>query len=533
MGTVAGVEARDRDGTKSMSLGERGRRTREFIRATSLFARTVYTELKSAGYSRDDVLAFVNELMALLSKDLRSGSIDPPSVFDPEAGTLDKDTIHEILDFELKRARRDRRSQDLVLVSLDVLVPDWMPGPVRTECHDLLARELASRLRAKDSLGRLGPGRYLILLPQSKEGVVPALKRRIKALLLEMDGQLPDGLRVELRWVRVDSRSSTSLRLLQDCLSKEPENLCAVAKESKDESGRRIGRALPQRDREVVLALGGGAARAVSHAGVLKSVSRARLKMVGIAGCSGGALVGAMYARGVSPDEIVERFTQFSSTKMYRAMRRAFATFLRDSRRSRRRVRDQFLGESSLPFYSESKVAAVPQDLLEHFVEYFVGPDCDMSSLPIPLAVAATDLVDGGPIVLSHGSLHAALSAATAVPGLFPLQRRGDRLLADGSALCEIPIGAAHVLGAAAPVLAIHLEHPSHTVERYRSSAEIVSRIGTLIHRELLREQLRLAKYLISIPVQDIGWLEFHRAEECARVGERVATQWLGDWFSS
>jgi predicted acylesterase/phospholipase RssA len=82
-------------------------------------------------------------------------------------------------------------------------------------------------------------------------------------------------------------------------------------------------------------------------------------------------------------------------------------------------------------------------------------------------------------------------------------------------------------------VLAIHLEHPSHTVERYRSSAEIVSRIGTLIHRELLREQLRLAKYLISIPVQDIGWLEFHRAEECARIGERVATQWLGDWFSS
>jgi NTE family protein len=496
------------------------------VRATGQFARTVFAELTRAGYRHEDVLRFVNELMALLSEEVRSKAAaeEPPGVFDAEAGVLDRATILEVLDFELKRASKERRMPPVTVLGIDVVIPSWVASPVRAEVHGLLARGVYQRLRSSDAVGKLGPERYLVVLPESKQGVVAALRERLKTLLCELDA-VPDQMALRLRWVRDEDRRASAAGLVADCFSRPAEGISRATSSYAGASADAAGAARAERDGldSVVLCLGGGAARAASHAGVFAALEERGVAVAGIAGASGGAIVGAMRATGMPPEEIIARFSGFSKTRVYRAMRRAYATFLRDSRRQGRRARERVLGESSLPFYSEAKLAAVPQELFEEFIEYFVGPDRDLSALPVPMAVAATDLVEGRSIVLSHGSLHVALKASSAVPGLFPLQKLEQGYLADGAAVAEVPIGAAHVLGLAAPVVAVHLEHPRERVTSYRSSAEVVSRMSGLIHRELVNEQLGRARFLMSVPVQEIGWLEFDRAQESAAVGKRAA----------
>ena len=67
---------------------------------------------------------------------------------------------------------------------------------------------------------------------------------------------------------------------------------------SSDEGRPRIG-----------LVLSGGAARGVAHIGVLKALEKLHVPVDYIAGTSMGAIVGGLYASGMSPDEIEHWFT--------------------------------------------------------------------------------------------------------------------------------------------------------------------------------------------------------------------------------
>jgi len=70
-------------------------------RATTQFARTVYTELRRAGHGKGDVVRFINELMDMLSKDTEQVPAAPDLV-EPEAGSPGSDTMHDIVEFELR-----------------------------------------------------------------------------------------------------------------------------------------------------------------------------------------------------------------------------------------------------------------------------------------------------------------------------------------------------------------------------------------------------------------------------------------------
>ncbi len=71
--------------------------------------------------------------------------------------------------------------------------------------------------------------------------------------------------------------------------------------------GRRPGAPqpfLPKEPLRIGLALGGGFARGIAHAGVLKVLEQNQVPIDVIAGVSAGAIVAAAYASGASPEEI-------------------------------------------------------------------------------------------------------------------------------------------------------------------------------------------------------------------------------------
>ena len=65
--------------------------------------------------------------------------------------------------------------------------------------------------------------------------------------------------------------------------------------------------------RAVGLVLSGGGARALCHIGVLDALAEADVVVDRVGGCSMGALIGALFALGLSPDEIAEAAARSSS----------------------------------------------------------------------------------------------------------------------------------------------------------------------------------------------------------------------------
>lgn len=497
-------------------------------RAASLIARTVYRELRRANYSRDETLRFINELLELFTNDLPPNSTPDPEapILDAERGVLSGQATLSVLSFELARAAETKEG-NLLVVFFDVTFPDWCAYEGTEAIHALVVELLARSFRGIDSVGRLSPHRYVAILPGVPEGREEVILSRIVESLSSLAANakgldsVRSVLRIAARLVRVDpARIDTPDAILTEGECAEPIVLFptpAPLRPSAAPPAKRVER----QPASVVVAIGGGAARAFAHAGVASVLRSNGVRIAGIAGTSNGTLVGAMLALGINEDAIVTRALEFASSSLYREMQRAFLALRNDARALR--TRDVFFRTSSLALLSETRAFFIGNELLDSYLEFFVGPDRSLDSLPIPFAGCATDLASGRAVTLAHGSLFSVIRASGAVPGLFAPQIDGDRLLIDGAVLSEVPVRSASALGVSAPVLALYLERPHHHVAEYASSAEIATRANAITHAELVREQLAGAPMLLAIPVQEIGWLKFRMAKRAAEIGAAAA----------
>ncbi|HFC04683.1 MAG TPA: patatin-like phospholipase family protein, partial [Rhizobiales bacterium] len=73
--------------------------------------------------------------------------------------------------------------------------------------------------------------------------------------------------------------------------------------------------------KKIGLALGGGAARGISHIPLLEAIDELGVSPVKIAGTSIGALVGAAYASGITGRELREHTTAVLANKIDAARR--------------------------------------------------------------------------------------------------------------------------------------------------------------------------------------------------------------------
>src|SRR6266446_6445405 len=165
----------------------------------------------------------------------------------------------------------------------------------------------------------------------------------------------------------------------------------------------------------VGLALGGGFARGFAHLGVLQVLEHNRIAVSHIAGTSVGSILGAAYASGAPLARIIAtcKTLRFRDIARWRVSRLGLASNHR-------------LGE-----------------IIERVFESRRFED-----LRIPVAVVATDLANGEPVVFTHGSLVDAIRASCAFPGLFEPVEIGTRCLADGGLVAPVPTRAARELGA-------------------------------------------------------------------------------------
>lgn len=161
----------------------------------------------------------------------------------------------------------------------------------------------------------------------------------------------------------------------------------------------------------VVLALGSGGARGYAHIGVIDEIEARGYEIVGVAGSSMGAVIGALYAAGQ-----LDTYTAWVRTLTQRDVLR----LLDPSVRAPGAIRAE-------------KVLDHVADLLDN---------AHIEHLHIPFTAVATDLLTGREVWFQRGPVHQAIRASIALPGFISPIVLDDRLLADGGILHPVPVAA-------------------------------------------------------------------------------------------
>ena len=248
------------------------------------------------------------------------------------------------------------------------------------------------------------------------------------------------------------------------------------------------------------LALGGGFARGIAHAGILKVFERHGIPLHCITGVSAGAIVAAAYASGTSADEIA----RVGASMRFRDVARW--TICRMGFMGSERMRQFLAGVLRVHSFEEMRT---------------------------PLGVLATDLCTGEPVSFRDaGDVFLPVRASCSYPGLFQPVRVGDRLLVDGAMSVEIPallareLGATHVIAVSVPPPPCR-RPPSDVFQVVRRCFQIMQ-----THSE---PAWRNASDLVIVPdLKSIDWNGFDSGPELVKAGEAAALDALPSiqsWF--
>jgi len=162
-----------------------------------------------------------------------------------------------------------------------------------------------------------------------------------------------------------------------------------------------------QKKYKIGIALSGGGVKGLCHAGVLKALEEFGIKPDIISGVSSGALVGALYSDGYSPDEIAVCFEEINFRNMTKIRLPVGGFFKTD-------IFQKFLN---------NKLRA------RTFEE-----------LSIPLKVVATDLDNGKSVTFSSGHLIDPIVASCSFPVLFSPKIINGIHYVDGGVLKNFPV---------------------------------------------------------------------------------------------
>jgi NTE family protein len=260
----------------------------------------------------------------------------------------------------------------------------------------------------------------------------------------------------------------------------------------------------PPKPKRIGLVLGGGAARGISHIGALLALEENGIYPDVIAGASVGALVGGLYAAGVSASRlqaIVANISWFDLVSL--------------------KLPALNLGDlaKSLP------LGLLDLDKMILWIDGLIGEGVRFEQLNTPFTAVATDLITSEVVAMNAGALAPALRASCAVPGVFTPYRRNGRLLVDGVVANNLPVSIARDMGADY-VIAVDLLPPlevapaSRHVEP-RNLAEAAMTALFMLARATQSEQ-QYADVVVMPAIAHINLADLLAGEELLAAGKQA-----------
>jgi len=238
---------------------------------------------------------------------------------------------------------------------------------------------------------------------------------------------------------------------------------------------------------QVGLALGGGGARGIAHIGVLAELEAENIPVHLIAGTSAGSIIGALYAAGLTPDQMFDL---------------AKRTTWRD------------LIHVTLP-----RVGLVNADPMQALLNGLLGQR-SIENLPLPFAAVACDLMTGKEVIITKGNIALAVRASCSIPGIFVPVPHGDHLLVDGGLVNGVPVSVVRRMGAQVTI-AVRLNQGGTPAQHPHTIFGILAQAAEIMQRS---QQMMEPDILISPDIVNQSMADLHRAQSAYSAG-RMATR--------
>lgn len=195
------------------------------------------------------------------------------------------------------------------------------------------------------------------------------------------------------------------------------------------------------------LVLSGGGAHGLAHIGVLEVLDSLGFRPTLVVGTSMGALVGAMYAEGMSGRQLDSLARRLPLEELFRRYPPMSFLTSGDFRTPLVAQAPAFVVEQLGTTVRLQSPAARERQVNAMFDQVLLRGNLtargDFSRLPIPFLAVATDMRTRAPVVLSHGDLAQAVRASAAIPIVFTPVPVGEQMLIDGGLSANVPVTAA------------------------------------------------------------------------------------------
>jgi len=249
-----------------------------------------------------------------------------------------------------------------------------------------------------------------------------------------------------------------------------------------------MNQARPINRPRIGLALSGGAARGIAHVGVLRALEENAIPIDAIAGASAGALIGGLYAAGLSITQLEEMARKFRWRHMGR------------------------IAFSRLGLNSNARMEKFLRERL---------PVTRFEDLKIPFAAMATDLRNGTAVVMRDtGDIPLAIRASNCLPAFYvPVRDPEGRLLVDGGLVANLPISHARDLGADIVIAVDVGADGARFMDRPRTALGVLTQVFVAVERVVSQQEAANADLIIAPKVGHIRWDETRRAEEFLKIG--------------
>lgn len=231
--------------------------------------------------------------------------------------------------------------------------------------------------------------------------------------------------------------------------------------------------------KKIGLVLSGGGVRGIAHLGVIKALEEIDITPSIISGTSAGAIIAAFYSAGYNPEEIIDlvlhgKFFSYSNLQLKKT--------------------GLFTMQSFEKIYQK------------HFKANLI------EKLPIPICIAATDMVKGKTKFFCEGNLSKALLASSCIPLLFEPIKWNDTLYLDGGILNNLPVEP--VVGKCDFIIGVHTNEMSLKSENIHIK-DMLDRSFHLAMSKTVYDKVHLCDLFIEPPeMSRFGMFEVHKAEE-------------------
>ena len=243
------------------------------------------------------------------------------------------------------------------------------------------------------------------------------------------------------------------------------------------------------------IVLSGGAARGFAHAGVLQALNEEGIFPDVISGVSAGAIVGAFYADGYKPMELLSLFIEKNLWSYVKP---------------------------AMPKFGLLKMTGLGEVLTDHLhAKYF-------SDLKIPLFATATDFQAGKPEYFSEGELIPRIIASSSIPVMFVPAIIDHKMYVDGGLMDNLPIEP--VRNQCDLLIGVHV-NPIGFVDNVDGLVRMAERSFYLaIGADIERKAIQFDIFIEPMELKEYGLMDVKKAHEIYGIGYRETKKILADF---